>query len=277
MKCFDVVRMVLDETYGEIPGDKKTKDAKINTAMTAMSKQYKDHLMESGGPPFGDPITRFSYVLRYVPAHAHWLYDLLDGCDEAAAILESGRARVTCIGGGPGSDVVGLLKLLDEREIDCKLFCELIDGCEDWKTTWGDLAWQLDLDEALHTDYVIHDVGKPKSWKSPSKIHKADIVTLSFFVSEIYHLDQAEEYLTMMLGKLKAGAIVVMNDNKTPEVYTLMDKIAKAAGLKTIKSGKGENKIYDSGEDMDVIKDYTAKFGNSKLTGQCAWRIYKKP
>jgi predicted glycosyltransferase len=71
MKCFDVVRLVLDETYNEIRGDETTKDKKINSSMTAMSKQYTDHLMESGGPDFSDPITRFSYVMRYVPAHAH--------------------------------------------------------------------------------------------------------------------------------------------------------------------------------------------------------------
>jgi hypothetical protein len=157
------------------------------------------------------------------------------------------------------------------------LFCELVDGCEDWKTTWGDLAWQLDPDEALHTDYVIHNVEKPETWKSPSNIHKADIVTLSFFASEIHHLDRAEEYLTTMLGKLKPETIVIMNDNRTREVYARMDKIAKTVGLKTIASGEGVNKIYDPGEDMAVIQKYTQKFGSSKLTGQCAWRIYKMP
>lgn len=277
MKCFEVVRTVLDETYGEIAGDGKAKDASIKKAMDAMSTQYTDHLMDEGGPDFSDPNTRFSYVMRYVPAHAHWLYDRINACDEAIAVLKTGKARVTCIGGGPGSDVVGLLKLLKEREIECKLFCELIDGCEEWKSTWGDLAWQLDLDEALHTDYVIHDVEDPDTWESPSKIHKSDIVTLSFFVSEIYHLSKAKKYLTRMLSKLKPGAIVIMNDNRTTEVYELMDSIAQKAGLETIDSGEGKNKIYDSGEDMALIKKYTTKFGNSKLTGQCAWRIYKKP
>jgi hypothetical protein len=200
----------------------------------------------------------------------------MNDCKEVISVLKTGRARITCMGGGPGSDVVGLLKLLDERDIKCRLFCELIDGCEDWKTTWGDLAWQLDLNEALHTDYVIHDVEDLDTWKSPSNIQKADIVTLSFFVSEIYHLDRAEEYLTTMLMRLRSGAIVIMNDNRTQEVYALMDEIAENAGLERLASGEGVNKIYDPGEDMAVIKKYTQKFGNSKLTGQCAWRIYKK-
>jgi hypothetical protein len=276
MKCFEVVRMVLDETYDEIEGDEKKKDAGIKKSMAAMSVQYTQKLMESGGPDFEDPNTRFGYVMRYVPAHAHWLYELIGNSDEAVAILKSGKARITCLGGGPGSDVVGLLKYLDEAEIKCKLFCELIDGCEDWKTTWGDLAYQLDLDDALHTDYVIHDVQDPGTWDSPCKIHKSDIVTLSYFVSEIFHLKDAQKYLVTMLSKLKSGAIVIMNDNRTEKVYELMDSIAESAGLKQKYASEGLNKIYDSGEDMQLIKKYTDKFGSSKLTGQCASRIYLK-
>jgi hypothetical protein len=89
--------------------------------------------------------------------------------------------------GGPGSDLVGVLKLLDEKKIECGIFCELFDGCEAWKITWGDLAYELDVGTAVHTDYVIHDVANEKSWQSPSHIAKADLITLSFFVSEIYH------------------------------------------------------------------------------------------
>jgi hypothetical protein len=276
MKCFDVVRTVLDATYDEVPGDEKKRDKNINAALEAMSEQYKTKLMAEGGPDFDDPVTRFGYVLRYVPAHAHWLYDLLTECPEAAAVFKSGKARVTCIGGGPGSDIVGLLKFLDEEEIKCKLFCELIDGCEGWKSTWGDLAFQLDLDEALHTDYVIHDVGDESTWESPSKIHKADVISLSFFVSEIFHLDEAEEYLITMLSKAKAGALLLMTDNRTADVYNLMDEIAEDADFKKLKGDEGVKKIYDPGEDMALIKKYRDKFGASKLTGNLSWRIYQR-
>jgi hypothetical protein len=120
-------------------------------------------------------------------------------------------------------------------------------------------------------------VENKETWDSPSKIHKADLVTLSFFVSEIYHLGNAKNYLATMLAKLKSGAIVVMNDNRTDEVHQLMDSLANEVGLKRLSAGEGKNEICDSGEDMALIKKYTDKFGSSKLTGQCAWRIYVKP
>lgn len=276
MKCFQVVRTVLDATYGEVPGDKNSRDKSIKAAIGAMSSQYTDNLMEDGGPDFNDPVTRFGYVLRYVPAHSHWLYDLAESSPEVLKVLENKKVRVTCIGGGPGSDIVGLLKLLDELELKCSLFCELIDGCEGWKATWSDLAFQLDLENALHTDYVIHNVGDKDTWSSASNINKADLITLSFFVSEIFHLEESEEYLTMMLKKAKPAAIVLMNDNRTSDVYNLMDKIAKKTGFKTLTTDEGPKKIYDWGEDMSLIQKYCDKFGSSKLTGKLSWRIYQK-
>src|SRR5688572_20193034 len=181
MKCFDVVKTVLDATYGEIDNADGQKDARIKAAIEGSRKQYSQHLMTQGGPDFDDPATRFGYVYTYVSAHAHWVYDLLEKSPEAKAFMASGKVRLACIGGGPGSDIVGALKYVDENDLDCKLVVEIIDGCEQWKATWSDLAYTLDLDNALHTDYVIHNVDDPASWAAHSNIGKADIVTLSFF------------------------------------------------------------------------------------------------
>jgi len=277
VKCFDVVQKVLDATYEAVPNKGGTRDSSIAKAIASTRKQYRQKLMTEGGPDFDNPATRFGYVFTYVPAHAHWLYELISGCDEAKAILDAGKARITCIGGGPGSDVVGVLKYLDENDAKCKLFIEIIDGCEAWKTTWSDLAYELDWDEALHTDYVIHNVSDESTWSSPSKISKADIITLSFFVSEIYHLDEAASYLTNMLGSAKDGAIVLVNDNRTEDVYNLMDKVAATCGYKILQSDMGIRKIYDSGESTAALKKYSDTVGGTpRLTGDMFLRIYQK-
>lgn len=275
MKCFDVVNTVLDATYEEVPEEAAGRDAAIAQALDRTRKTYGT-LMDNGGPDFSDPATRFGYVFSYVPAHAHWIYDLIDRSDEAKAIFASDKARVTCLGGGPGSDVVGVLKYLDEADIECKLFIEIIDGCEDWKATWSDLAFQLDWDEPLHTDYVIHDVAKPKSWSSPTKIAKADIISLSFFISEVYHLDP-RPYFAEMLGRAKSGALVLVIDNRTCEVWELIDQLAKEQGFETLYAWDGTEKIYDSNERSEVLAHYAEKFSaRSKLTGRIFKRIYRK-
>ena len=275
MKCFDVVRLVLDATYDEVLGEEHARDKAISGALTDMAKKYAT-VKAGGGPTFADPVIRFAYVFQHVAAHAHWLYDLLSNCEPIMKVFESGKARIACVGGGPGSDLVGVLKVLDEKKIECKLFCELLDGCAEWKLTWGDLSYQLNV-TAVHTDYVIHDVADKKTWSSPSHIGKADIITISFFISEIFHLKNTSDYLTKLFSSAKSSAIVVMNDFRDIDIYGLCDKVAAENSLKIIEKGDGQKKIYDSGEDMQKLQKYTKKFGRgSKLTGYNAWRIYQK-
>jgi hypothetical protein len=177
MKCFEVVRGVLDATYDEIP--EQGRDANITSAIKATSAKYGD-VINAGGPDFNSAQTRFGYVYTYVPAHSHWLYDLLKKDEACQKIFKSGHARISCIGGGPGNDLVGVLKYLDKEEIECKLFVEMVDGCAAWRSTWVDVAYNLEWSKPLHTDYVIHDVADSKTWSAPSSVSKADIIIFSF-------------------------------------------------------------------------------------------------
>lgn len=278
MKCFELVQRVLDETYAEIPGDEGERDAKIAQALKEMSHQYNAELRTSGGPDFSDPVTRFAYVFRYVPSHSHWLYELIDWSEEAQALFAEKRLRVTCLGGGPGSDLVGVLKYMSKSSRSPALFCEIVDGCLQWKQTWSDLAFNLELGSPLHTDYVIHDVGDPDTWRAPSSFQKSDLFTVNFFASEIYHLgDVASKYLKFSLGQAKEGAILLMNDNNHSDFYRRFDAIAESAGFQAIMSKSGTRKIYDVDERADVLGRFAKKFdGYSKLTGDLAWRVFQK-
>lgn len=278
MKCFDVVQKVLDATYEEIPHDPPTRDSAITSSITGMSKQYRNELVRSGGPDFSDPITRFSYVFTYVPAHAHWLYELIGWSDATQEALKKPKIRATCLGGGPGSDLVGILKHLAEQGSTSTLFCEIIDGCIQWKQTWSDLAFTLDTDSKLHTDYVIHDVSDKDTWSSPSNVSKSDIVTISFFVSEIYYLgDLARNYLLGIFRKAKPGALFLVNDNNSRVFFEWLDDIAREASLETLLSGSGDRRIYDREESLAVVGEYKGKFNRTpRMTGSVFWRVFRK-
>jgi hypothetical protein len=157
------------------------------------------------------------------------------------------------------------------------LFCEIVDGCIEWKQTWSDLAFNLDWPSGLHTDYVIHDAGDKATWSAPSNFEKADIFTVNFFASEIFHLGAtAKQYLTRAFKRAKPGAIVVMNDNDASTFYDWFDAICHDASLTPLLSNCGERKIYDWSEKLSAVYN-KKKFGrDSRLTGKLAWRVLKK-
>jgi hypothetical protein len=278
MKCFKVVQKVLEDTYGEIPGNERTRDEAIKGAIGRISSKY-GNLLNGGGPDFKDPVNRFAYVYSYVPAHAHWVNELLEQSNEAAAVFDSNKVRIACIGGGPGSDLVGILKFLDERAgVPPAIFCEIVDGCEEWKLTWADIGFTLDLPASLNTDYVIHRVGDPGVWMHPTKFSKADLFTLNFFVSEIAHLgDPAWDYVEKVLEKAKTGAVLLFNDNNDSRFFGKFDAIAARGGWEALVTNSGDRKVYDPGEKLDDLGRFRKKFGRaSKLTGNVAWRVLRK-
>src|SRR5438445_12511850 len=101
MNCFDVVQKVLDATYAQIPGTEAQRDAAVKAALEKMSDQYRNKLIISGGPDFSDPVTRFGYVHLYVPANAHWTYELITWSPDAIKVFDAPKVRMTCPGGGP--------------------------------------------------------------------------------------------------------------------------------------------------------------------------------
>jgi len=246
--------------------------------LQTLSSTYKT-LLAKGGPDFSDPVVRFAYVYCYVPAHAHWIHELLELSADAAAVFDAPKVRVACIGGGPGSDLVGILKFLDTRGgASPALFCEIVDGCEHWKVTWADLGFSLDVPMPLNTDYVIHRVGDPAVWTHPTKFAKADLFTLNFFVSEIAHLEEmAWEYVEQVLRQAKAGAVLLFNDNNDSRFYGPFDQIAERCGWEAYVSQNGHRRIYDTGEKLDDLGRFKEKFGrSSKLGGDVAYRVLGK-
>lgn len=278
MKCFQVVQRVLEQTYGQVPGaDEAERKKHVERAMKQTAIQYRRHLKARGGPDFADPATRFAYVCKYVPAHAHWLQELVQWSPELKRLFLRDGLRMVAVGGGPGSDVVGILKYMDESGRYPRLFCEIIDGCLDWKTTWADLAYSLDWERPLHTDYVIHDARWPATWSAPTSIEKADLVTLNFFVSEIYHLgDVAARYLTTILGRMKAGALLALNDNNADIFMQWFDQISASLGLEQLLAGAGERKIYDAGEQRSDLGRFARFIHQPKLQGDVAWRVLRR-
>jgi hypothetical protein len=274
-----VVQKVLEDTYREIPGNEAKRDAAISAAIAGISNTYKKNLLKGGGPDFADPVNRFAYVYSYVPAHAHWIHELIGFSEDAAAVFDADKVRIACIGGGPGSDLVGILKFLDERDAEAPaIFCEIVDGCEQWKLTWADIGFTLDLPARLNTDYVIHRVGEPNVWAHPTKFAKADLFTMNFFVSEIAHLgDPAWDYIEKVLEKAKKGAVLLFNDNNNSSFFERFDRIATQGGWETLVKGNGERKVYDTGERLDELGHFREKFERaSRLTGNVAWRVLRK-
>ncbi len=286
MTLFQLVKIALDELYKEavqLYGPQA--DQRIMSQFQYLTTSYTQ-LSNVGRAPidYRDPATRFAYVYKYVASHGDYVVQILSILSIQGRVFQHETARVSCIGGGPGSDVLAVLKYLDDyksKEIVKKLVVYLLDKEQAWADTWTELDEKLDASVALNTNFQPLDVTQPASWMSQRKFLEADLFTLSYFVSEVYALDGngvVTQFWQTLFREAKSGAIFIYDDNGSDKFNDYFDYQWKQGGLQLI-SGETNVRWYPRhSEQKSELDFYQAKFSAiPKVQSTLTYRILYKP
>ena len=188
MNCFELIKTVLDKLYAAISGTAAKKDDAIKKRLELFSKQYPS-LLNGVRIDYKQPVSRFAYVYRYTTAHANMVTCSIQNNDTLRSLLEKEKFTVACVGGGPGSDFLGILKYL-ERNGGCgmrHLKCHLIDQEKAWDNCWSDLDEEIRSTGRLSTHFKPIDVTDPTSYDPVEERYmRAELFTFVYFMSELY-------------------------------------------------------------------------------------------
>ena len=275
MNCFQIIKSILDEEYNQIPGNEVEKDEQIEARLNALSNSYAQ-LSEGNTISYRDPITRFAYIYRYVTSHANLVCTLLEKNSELNSIFDKERVKVACIGGGPGSDFLGILKYLmtNQKKPDIKF--QICDREKAWAESWSDVDDKVERTFKTSTSYLPLDVTIPDDWKDHRKYFQSDLFTMIYFMSEVVRLrEQANEYFVHLFSNAKPGSLFLFVDNNNPKFYDWFDELAETHNIDIIKSKEDSITVPFEEEKSDLGK-YLDKFNSPKLTANIAYRIGQK-
>jgi len=271
---FEIVGETLDRSYGDIEDTEK--DKLITKRLSELSAHYAK-LLTTGGTSYSDEITRFAYVFRYATAHADYLHQVVTYSPDLRNALAGDAVTVSCIGGGPGSDVLGLLKYFLSSNKPQKLIFFILDRESAWGETWADLDATVSQDLHTSRNYMPMDVTVPASYQPFVKPFKANVFTMLYFLSEIYkYRASVNNFFDVCFSKMNAGAILVVLDFHDSNLEQWIDGCASKHDLETLMAMDDYGVTMTSGEEKSVIKKYMDKFGYPKLKAQVFFRIYRK-
>lgn len=286
MTLFQLVKITLDALYEETQKQYGVKtDEEVASRFKYLSQSYGKLTSEEREPiDYKDPATRFAYVYKYVAAHGAYILQILNITRSSlGTVFKDKKARVSCIGGGPGSDIIAVLKFLAEcgaKEPVEKIVCYLLDKEQAWADTWTELDDKLAIDHIkLSVNFQSLDVTNPNSWVSQKKFLDADLFTLSYFVSEVYALDDGvvSNFFATLFENAKAGALFLYDDNGNDLFNDYIDKQWKKAGLELVGSETNVSWTPNYDERAAELDAYKAKFGEwPKLKGYLSYRILRK-
>jgi len=278
---FGLVKNVLDESYSKIKAKADERDALICKRIGELMELYQN-LAKENAVTYDKPSTRFAYIYKYVTSHANLVYQRIRSHRVLRSCFDSEQIVVSCIGGGPGSDLVGILKYMsdlsnqDDVEVP-KLRCFILDGENAWADAWSDVDDKLQNDFRISTYFIPMDVTKEKDWSQQSKYLSADLFTMIYFASEVYsRRDECDAFFSNLFSKMKPGALLLYIDNNSPCFTNWFDSIAVAGGLEIVKSEEEIVKMTTD-EEKTALGEYLSKFQPVKLEANVAFRVYKKP
>jgi hypothetical protein len=275
MTLTQLIKLVLDQAYADMPcAAEGEKDEQIKGRLEMLSSTYRGLTRGPHVPiDYADPVTRFAYIYRYTIAHADYVMQLIRRHATLARLFDGPEATVSCLGGGPGSDFLGVMKhmLLGRKKGD--LTCYIFDRERAWGDSWSDVAKVLDADFRVFPVFQQLDVTSVATWQAYHKYLKADLFTLSFFLSEVWKIrSHAQPYFDHCLAKAKRGALFLYVDNNAPEFYGWFDGLAAKHGIQQLHADCG-NMAFSNEEEKTDLGRYYEKFGWPKRESDVAFRV----
>lgn len=277
MNCFQLVKTVLDELYGRVPGaSDDEKDRLITQRLASLSKNYAQ-LTTSNKVDHSDLASRFAYIYRYVTSHANFVYEVIRNSSDLRELFTRDRVNITCIGGGPGSDFLGIIKYLEHVDSRPTLKCILYDKENAWGECWNDVDEKLSTEIQIRTFCQTFDVTLKSSWENNSKYLSSDLFTMIYFLSEVYSLkEEAEPFFLNMFENAKSGALFLFLDNNSPAFYSWFDDMVTRSPVDVLRKFEGNIGISDYSEEKSDLGEYWKKFAPPKLQAAAAYRICKR-
>lgn len=272
MNCFQLIKTVLDEAYAAIPGDDDAKDAAIKKAHRELSAAYAN-LTEAGCLDYTQPCRRFAYIYKYTTCHANTVYCAIGRFRILRKLFECEKVTISCIGGGPGSDFLGVLKYCMGLESPPELKCRLFDRDPAWAESWDDVDDKLGPLFRISTSFQPFDVTNDSTWKGYAKYFNSDLFMLVYFLSEVYaNRKQAAPYFKAMMEGAKEGSSILYIDNNADEFNSWFEKLIAGTGFNIVGSAD-ENFILPWEEEKKDLSPYYEKFESPKLQAYISYRV----
>jgi hypothetical protein len=185
----------------------------------------------------------------------------------------------------PGSDIIGVLKYLDEykkQESVAKITCYLLDKEQAWADTWTELDASLKMKIQLNANFQALDIADPMSWKYQRKFLQADLFTLSYFVSEVYSLDtngagNVTAFWQELFGSAKPGAMFICSDNGSDCFNDYFRQQCETARLEEVLCHDNIGITPSYTEQKSELAEYSKKFDhNPKVQAMMTLRVLRK-
>lgn len=276
MNCFQLLATVLDEVWAQMPGNDAQKSGAVQAQEQYLHQHYANLLRANQPINYADPATRYAYLCCYVSSHANLVADLIRNNAKLRELFEAERVQVSCVGGGPGSDLLGVLKHLDRVGLTPALKVYLYDREQAWSESWSDVDDKVN--KGISTYFEPFDVTSAATWQHKQKYLSSDLFTMVYFASELHSVAAtAAPFFDNLFNRAKHGALFIYVDNACATFFNWFDARYQGKGVSVLASDDDANmRLPNEEEKQDLGHHYHRIRGYPKITANVAYRVLRK-
>jgi hypothetical protein len=178
----------------------------------------KNYYSLTDNPSYGSVPKKFAYLFKYAVPHGHCVATALRlGGAPIKNLLSQDTCRIACIGGGPGSEIIGLCKYLENKglnEPNRTLVIDIYDKEPSWDAVCAELIAELPFKVEVDINFHELDAAEQDSYVDIN-FSEYDLVISSFFLSETRKLKIAtpcRKFWKHLLNTMREGSILLVLD-----------------------------------------------------------------
>jgi hypothetical protein len=279
MPFFNVVRDALDTMYVAMPGTAAELDPLVVQAIVGLGHAYLN-LANPGtqNPSYAPDISRLGYVFTYAAAHAHYMRSELNRLSQTIhARLDPRRdLYVTSLGGGPGSDLLGLFAHLSDMNAGfLNVYCRRCDREAGWDAVSSLLLRHHAPPVRAKVINIAFDVTVPQSYVHQNDALRSTVFLASYFLSELVKAGAASDgFWDNLRSQAPRGALFIVLDNASDHFIPAIEAMMARAGFSTLDSEQGSMRIDESWEPLEgYIERYDRR---PRRKGEVYFAVFEK-
>lgn len=207
----------------------------VGQRLEYLRKAYKQLTADGRDPiDYADDATQAAYLFAYAIGRAEFTYQLLK-CHRqnlGHPLFSDDVIRITSIGGGPGSEIAGIVKyILDPKngENVSSITYWTFDKDDDWEPVCKKLVKEISGYITITHEYHALDL-TDKNACSKLSLKGDHLLVLSFVISEVCAVPQAQSVLESLRSIYKTidhNGMIFYNDSDASDFYYFFNESRK--------------------------------------------------
>lgn len=247
------------------------KHEQLRIAARAVARSYNKKSLKIGSTyiNYGVPDVRCAYMYKYSTLHTGIVTKYFRKLIKKKEVknIFTGNIRICSLGGGPGSDIVGIFKALGVIPYYSNRIKQVsvLDICDGWHTSFEDIMSHLkqvkvkDIPETFinkkkfKQELIEVDLLSPLQENIVEIILNADIICMVKFVSAVLARKGSIDALQILGNLFKPGAVILFIDNFRGNVFESIENTFKQIGLQTVMGPQHETYVKISKSRKEIF------------------------